>query len=104
MLLAKAQRVVYIDDMNQLSSSLKAGVPKLPVDATDAEFDAWMERLLPAPGIRSIDDDNSAADAASIAEFKAGGGVPHEIVSEWLKTWGAEDYRPFWEWYAARDD
>ena len=91
--------------MNHQSSSIRASVPKYPVDGTEAEQDAWFEALGPAPGIKHIDDDDDDAedDAASIAEFEAGGGVPHEIVAEWLNTWGDADYLPFWDWYAARN-
>ena len=95
--------MVYVDDMKQQPSTFRAEVPRLAADATDEEFDSSMEALPPCPGIRSIDGDEAEGDAASLAEFEAGGGVPHEIVSAWLNTWGTPDRRPFWEWYASRD-
>jgi len=89
--------------MKHAPSPLRPDVPKLPSDATDAAFDAWMEALPPCPGIRSIDEDDAEGEAASLAEFEAGGGVPHAIVAEWLKTWGCEDSQSFREWYASRN-
>lgn len=42
------------------------------------------------------------AEAASIArareEHAAGRYVDHATVSEWLKTWGRPDQKPFREW------
>ena len=77
-----------------------ADAPSLrkPVDTmTDDEFDAWMESLPPAPGIRSIDDDDHELAQAE-TDAAAGKGYPHSLVSRWLGTWGSPDYKPFQEW------
>jgi predicted transcriptional regulator len=34
------------------------------------------------------------SDARAEAQIKAGRGVPHEKVVEWLKTWGTPDFKP----------
>ena len=45
----------------------------------------------------------AAAIARARADMAAGRYYSHEIVSEWLKTWGTPDRRPFREWLSARD-
>ena len=69
----------------------------------DAAFDAWMEALGPAPGILHVDDEDPEGDARAEADIMAGRCYPHEIVGEWLKTWGDADYKPFKEWLTDRD-
>jgi hypothetical protein len=69
--------------MRHTPSVSGANLPRLPADATD--------------------EDDAQADAASLAEFEAGGGVPHATVAEWLRTWGTPDRRSFWDWYKSRN-
>ena len=89
--------------MKHVPSGFRADVPKLPADAADEEFDAWMEALPPCPGILYVDDDDEEGEAAALAELEAEGGVPHAIVAEWLKTWGKPGRLPFDDWFAARN-
>lgn len=55
------------------------------------------------PGIFEKRDE--AAEAASIAraraDIAAGRYVDHATMSEWLRTWGKPDRKPFREWYRA---
>ena len=37
------------------------------------------------------------------ASYAAGGGVEHDVVSLWLRTWGQPNRRPFRDWLAAPD-
>jgi hypothetical protein len=69
----------------------------------DAAFDAWMEALGPAPGILHVDDEDPEGDARAEADIAAGRCYPHQIVGEWLKTWGKPGRLPFKEWLAQRD-
>ena len=58
------------------------------------------------PGIfdtRDAEAEDSAI-ARARADAAAGRGHNHSVVSEWLKTWGTPDRKPFREWLAARDD
>lgn len=77
-------------------------MPPFPANGTEAERDAWLDALPPAPGIKHIDEsDDDDDDFDDIeAAIAAGRAYPHEIVSEWLKTWGQPDQRPFKEWLA----
>lgn len=93
--------------MNHLPSSIRAAMPKFPVDGTEAEQDAWFEALPPCPSIPSVDDESdeevAAADARALADLAAGRVYSHAIVSEWLETWGTSDRRSFKEWLNARN-
>lgn len=84
--------------MKHAPSAFAAGVPKLPENATDEEFDAWMEALPPCPGIPSTDEEVALADAEAEADIAAGRVYPHEEVAAWLDTWGSPDFKPFHEW------
>ncbi|KQT32898.1 antitoxin [Sphingomonas sp. Leaf412] len=57
------------------------------------------------PGI--FEERDEEADAASIAraraDIAAGRYHDHEVVAEWLKTWGKPGRLPFREWLAARN-
>jgi predicted transcriptional regulator len=57
------------------------------------------------PGIFEEPDPEAeaAADARGLADIEAGRVYSHEIVSEWLRTWTSPDYKPFHEWFAARN-
>lgn len=57
------------------------------------------------PGIFEEPDPaaEAAADARGLADVEAGRTYSHAIVSEWLRTWTRPDYKPFFEWLAARD-
>ncbi len=41
--------------------------------------------------------------AKARVDYAADLGVDHAVVSEWLKTWGQADCRPFEDWLAAWD-
>lgn len=57
------------------------------------------------PGI--FEERDSAAEAAAIARARAdvaaGRVQSHEIVRQWLMTWGKPGRLPFREWLAARN-
>lgn len=89
--------------MKHAPSPLRPDVPKLPPDATDAEFEAWMEALPPCPGIPSTEEEVAAADARALEDIAAGRVHDHAVVAEWLKTWGTPDQRSFKEWLNTRD-
>lgn len=57
------------------------------------------------PGIFEEYDEEAiaAADARARADMAAGRCYPHELVGEWLRTWGTPECRPFKEWLAARN-
>lgn len=91
----------YAQDMEREPKDLERPSPADDVAGMDdAAFDAWMEALGPAPGIRHVDDDDPEGDAQAEADIAAGRVYPHEIVGKWLKTWGDSDYKPFKEWLA----
>ena len=48
--------------------------PKHPLDQTPEELEASLARAR--------------------EDIKAGRGVPHEKVAEWLKTWGTPEFKP----------
>lgn len=52
------------------------------------------------PGIFEQQDAEAlaASDARAEADFAAGRYVDHATVSEWLRTWGRSDRKPFREW------
>lgn len=90
--------------MNHLPSSIRAAMPKFPVDGTEAEQDAWFEALGPAPGIKHVDDQDDDDEFDDIeAAIASGRAYPHETVSKWLNTWGQPDQKPFKEWLADQD-
>lgn len=46
---------------------------------------------------RGLFDDPNAPELArrrALADIEAGRVIPHEQVSEWLKTWGSSDEKP----------
>lgn len=53
-----------------------------------------------APGIFEQHDPEAeaASDARAEADFAAGRYIDHATVSEWLRTWGSADRKPFREW------
>lgn len=57
------------------------------------------------PGIFDTRDDAAiaAADARAEADVAAGRVHSHEIVKEWLMTWGKPGRLPFRDWLAARN-
>ena len=54
-----------------------------------------------------FEEPDPAVEAAAIARARAaaaeGRVYPHEVVGEWLKTWGKPGRLPFKEWLAQRD-
>ena len=66
-------------------------------DLSDEEFDTYMARFPPAPGIRHVDDQDDDGDAA------AGPVYGHDLVSRWLRTAGRADWKPFKDWLADQD-
>ncbi len=79
-----------------------AKITKSVAEMSADEFDAWMEALPPAPGIKHIDEDDPDGDALIEADIAAGRVYPHAIVAEWLTTWGKPGRKPFKEWLADR--
>ena len=80
---------------------LGRNTPRNDVAGTDdVAFDTWMEAV---PGLPETDEEIAAADAQAEADIAAGRYYPHEVVGEWLKTWGDADFKPFKEWLAPRD-
>ena len=78
-----------------------AKIAKPAAEMSEDEFDAWMEALPPAPGIRHVDDgDDEEDDAAALADLAAGRCYDHAIVGRWLLTAGEPDWKPFEEWLA----
>lgn len=57
------------------------------------------------PGIFEQPDADAiaAADARADADIAAGRVHSHEIVGEWLMTWGTPGRLPFREWLAQRN-
>ena len=47
------------------------------------------------------DEPLEQAVARARANYKAGTGVEHRVVSLWLNTWGEPGREPFGEWLAA---
>ncbi|HEX8389637.1 MAG TPA: hypothetical protein VF636_11500 [Sphingomonas sp.] len=69
---------------------------KAVADLSDEEFDSYMMRFPPAPGIVHVDDD--AEDDVSTGRV-----FEHALVSRWLRTAGRPDWRPFKDWLADQD-
>ena len=69
----------------------------------DAAFSAWLQSLPPPPGLPSTPEEIAASDARAEADIAAGRVYSHELVGEWVKTFGSPDYKPIKEWLASRD-
>lgn len=70
---------------------------------TDAELEALLDRLPPPPGLPATDTEASAAEARAMQDYRDGRSHPHEVVSQWLATWGKPGRKTFHEWLADRD-
>ena len=72
-------------------------------DGGEDDLDRLIASLPPCSGLPSTDEEIAAADARALADITAGRVYPHEVVGEWLKTWGKPGRRPFKEWLADRN-
>lgn len=74
-------------------------------DRTEEEraIDARIAVMPPCPGIPSTDEDVAAAIERARADVAAGRVHSHDVVKEWLTTWGDADYEPFHDWLARRN-
>ncbi|GAA0666495.1 hypothetical protein FHT00_000005 [Sphingomonas insulae] len=77
--------------------------PKALADMSEGEISDWLASLPPAPGIRHGDDPDTRSEERALADYAAGRVHSHATVSQWLRTCGTPDHRPFREWLTRHD-